>query len=401
MRCPSATLAFLSVFASLEASAQPAPTPAPTSSGWSLDLRMRNESVEQDALLDANALTLRARLAYTTPEAHGFSGLVELEGVDHLQDDFNDSVNGQTRFAAVADPEAVELNRVQLAWRGDAGMRAIFGRQRIALNNARFIGTAGFRQNEQTFDALRLEARPFERAGVTYIYIDNVRRVFGPDSPQGHWRSDSHVIQADIDLPVGKQNVYALLLDFPNARSQSARTFGARWTHAWDVDATNLRLALEAAQQSQYRSASADFNLGYRAADLAIKRGPITGILGAELLEGDGARGFGTPLASLHPFQGWADVFVATPTDGVRDLYVGLSFETPPWPATAPAVFTLVGHDFADGRGIADYGQELDAAVRLALDTHVTLEAKVALFEGETPGFADRTKVWVALEIRY
>ena len=36
------------------------------------------------------------------------------------------------------------------------------GRQRIILNNARFIGNAGFRQNEQTFDAVRLEARPID-----------------------------------------------------------------------------------------------------------------------------------------------------------------------------------------------------------------------------------------------
>ncbi len=379
------------------ARAQTPPTQA--AGDWIVDARLRYESVSQDGVDDADALTLRARLGYETVAFHGFRALAELEGVAQLTDDFNDTVNGHTGFAVVPDPEAFELNRLQLSWAGAHGRRAALGRQRIILNNARFIGNSGFRQNEQTFDAVRLEARPFEHAAFTYIYIDRVRRIFGDDSPQGEWDSDSHVLQADFDLPLGRLNAYGLLLDFQNAPAQSGQTYGVRWSREWEARAFRPRLTLEAATQRDYRGNSAGFDLGYQHAEIAVRRDRWSVNVGGERLEGNGARGFSTPLASLHPFQGWADVFNATPADGVRDLYAGVSHTTRPWPAQQPVTLTLVGHDFTDDGGGVDFGSELDASVRFTL-SRVSLEAKAAVFESDDPRFADRTKMWLALEYR-
>lgn len=365
-----------------------------------MDARLRYESVEQDGLADADAFTLRTRLGYETPAFHNVRALLELEGVAHLTEDFNDTVNGNSAVAVVPDPETFETNRLQLAWSGQQGRRAIVGRQRIVLNNGRFVGNAGFRQNEQTFDAIRLEARPLANTALTYLYLDNVRRVFGEDSAQGVWRSDSHVIEADVDLPFGKVSGYALLFDFPNAPPQSSQTYGARWSHAWDVGGFNMRVTLEAAQQGDYRRNSAPFDVGYQYAELALRRDRVTASLGAERLEGDGVRGFSTPLASLHPFQGWADVFTTTPPDGVRDLYAGLSYSTHPGSAARPTVFTVVAHDFSDDGGGLGFGRELDASARWSLNERATLEAAIARFDGEDFRFDDRTKVWVSLEFR-
>jgi hypothetical protein len=367
-----------------------------------VDTRLRYESVSQDGLADADALTLRARLGYETPVWRGFRGLGEIEGVAQLSDEFNDTVNGATQYAVIPDPEAFELNRLQVSWSGAEGRRAVLGRQRIVLNNARFVGNVGFRQNEQTFDALRLDARPFEHAALTYIYIDNVRRIFGDDSPQGEWESDSHVIEADVDLPWGRANVYALLLDFRNdAPAQSGQTYGVRWSNEWGVGAFRPRLTLEAAAQNEYGSSSADFDLGYQHAELAVRRDQWTVAVAGERLEGDGARGFTTPLATLHAFQGWADVFLTTPVDGVSDLNASLSYSTQPWRGGQPVTFTLRTHDFTDDGGGVDFGSELDASVRFGLSEHVSFEAKAASFEGEDPRFADRTKLWFAIEYRY
>lgn len=367
---------------------------------WIVDARLRYENVEQDGLEDADALTFRTRLGYETAAFHGFKALAEIEGVAQLTDDFNDTVNGNTAFAIVADPEAFELNRLQLSWAGEHGRRAVIGRQRIILNNARFVGNVGFRQNEQTFDAIRLDARPFERVAFTYVYIDRVRRVFGDDSPQGEWDSDSHVLQADIDLPVGRLSAYGLLLDFQKAPAQSSQTYGLRWSNEWEMGAFRPRLTLEAATQSDYRGNSAGFDLGYQHGEAALRRGRWTVTAGGERLEGDDVRGFSTPLATLHAFQGWADVFLVTPPDGVRDLYAGVSYATAPWPAQQPVTFSVVAHDFTDDGGSADFGSELDASVRFVLNERVALEAKAAAFDGDDPRFADRTKLWFAVEYR-
>lgn len=367
---------------------------------WTLDTRLRYESVSQDGLEDANAVTLRARLGYETPAWRGFRALAELEGVAQLRDDFNDTVNGHTAYAIVADPQAFELNRLQVSWTGAEGRSAVLGRQRIMLGNARFVGNVGFRQNEQTFDAVRASFRPFEQTTLTYIYVDRVRRIFGDDSSQGEWESDSHIVQAEAALPIGRLTAYGLLLDFHTAPAQASQTYGVRWQSEWEVGAYRPRLVLEAAQQGDYRGNSADFDLGYQHAEFGLRRGQWSVTAGGERLEGDDTRGFSTPLATLHAFQGWADVFLTTPPDGVRDLYAGAAYTTAPWPAAQPATFAVTYHDFADDSGGAEFGSEVDASARFSVTEHVSIEAKAAFFEGEDVRFADRNKLWLAIEYR-
>lgn len=374
--------------------------PAANTGTWIVDTRLRYEGVSQDGLDDASALTFRARLGYETQAFYGVRGLIEAEGVAHLNDDFNDTLNGHTAFATVPDPDGLELNRLQLAWTGEEGRRAVVGRQRIVLNNARFIGNGGFRQNEQTFDAVRLEARPVPHLALTYIYLDRILRTPGNRSPQGEWHSDSHVAEADLDGAYGKLSAYALLLDFSNAAPQSSETYGARWQKAWDIGAYNARLTLEAARQSDYGNAPTRFDLGYQSAELVVRRGDWSGTLGGERLEGNGVRGFSTPLATLHAFQGWADVFVNTPPDGVRDLYVGASYNTRPWPAHQPVALTLVAHNFTDDSGGADFGHELDASARFTITAHAAVEIAAAAFDGQDARFADRNKLWVSFEYK-
>ena len=76
---------------------------------------------------------------------------------------------------------------------------------------------------------------------------------------------------------------------------------------------------------------------------------PTTGIVTVkaayESLEGNGARGFSTPLATLHAFQGWADVFLNTPADGVDDASLTL--------VVRPPIAALAAPHACDGTGIA------------------------------------------------
>lgn len=368
---------------------------------WSLDARLRYESVVQDGLEDADAFTLRARLGYETPSFAGFTGLIEAEGVFDLAGDYNDTINGRTGLAIIPDPEAFELNRLQVTWAGDEGRRVTVGRQRVVLGNARFVGNVGFRQNEQTFDAIRLEGRPADNVTLNYLYVDRVRRVFGDDSPQGEWQSDSHVLTADVQTSIGRVSAYGLLLDFQNAPAQSSQTYGVRWSNEWTLGDVTPRLTLEAARQSDYRGNGAPFDAGYYLAEASARRGPISGTLGWEQLDGDGARGFSTPLATLHVFQGWADVFLNTPPDGVRDLYAGVSYTTAPWPRDNPVTLNLVAHSFSDDSGANAFGDEINASARFVLNEHVSFELKAARFDGEDVRFPDRSKVWATLEFRY
>ena len=121
-----------------------------------IDLRLRSESVDQDGLPEnAHAVTLRGRLGAESGEAWGFKLLGEVELVWPLDDEYNDTLNGQTQYPVVPirKPTTQQAPAQQLvAPRNDPGL----GRQRITYDDQRFVGNVGWRQNEQTYDALRI-----------------------------------------------------------------------------------------------------------------------------------------------------------------------------------------------------------------------------------------------------
>jgi len=366
---------------------------------WIVDARLRYESVDQTGFADeARALTLRARLGYETRAWEGFKALVEVEGVTALSDDYNSTTNGQVGYPVVLDPEAAEINRAQVSWTGETAS-VVVGRQRLILGNARFVGNVGFRQNEQTFDAARVAFKLTPTTTATWIYVDRVHRILGEDSPQGEWDSDSHLVQVETKTPVGQLTGYGYLLDFETAPLQSSATWGARLTGSrplasgpavtWDV---------EYARQAEYGGNPVDFDLDYLALSGGLKTETRYASIGFERLDGDGARGFGTPLATLHAYQGWADLFLATPAAGLRDLNVKAGITVPVGARKLKLAAAI--HDFTDADGALDYGREFDASASMALTPALSLELKAARFDGDLPAFADRTKVWVTLEFK-
>lgn len=362
-----------------------------------VDARLRYEHVDQDGLTDADAVTLRLRLGYERELFEHFRVLGEIEGVALISDDFADTVRTRPGQAIVLDPEALEVNRLQAQWT-HGGFAATLGRQRIILNNARFVGNVGFRQNEQTFDALRLAYRASDHLSFNYIYVDRVRRILGDDSPNGEWRSDSHIGQIDLKTELGDFSGYGLLLDFDNAAAQSTQTYGVRWTRTIAADPYRFTLGAEAAMQSDYGNSPTSFDLNYYAANAGVQRGQWRLALGAEVLEGDGARGFATPLATLHAFQGWADVFLTTPADGIRDLNGSVSWTDESLAIGRSLTMTARYHDFSSDDGDTDFGSEIDAVANWRINERWAIEAEAAFFDGDDPRFADRNKIWLAVE---
>jgi hypothetical protein len=82
--------------------------------------------------------------------------------------------------------------------------------------------------------------------------------------------------------------------------------------------------------------------------------------VGYELLEGDGVKGFATPLATLHRFQGWADKFLATPVNGLADKYVNVGYTRKGMGVFETVALTASWHDFSSDIASIDYGSELD-----------------------------------------
>ncbi len=364
-----------------------------------IDLRIRLETNDQDnAVSAATAVTVRGRAGLELA-TNGFSALVEAEGNLALIDDFNDTIpgNGLEPFSVVADPDNVELNRAQIQYK-NGGTSITVGRQRLIHAGARWVGNVGWRQNEQTFDAVRGQTKigPVE---LDAAYAISQRTIFGEDSPNEEFEGDLILLRGDVNLKPVKVNAFAYLLDFDTRLAFSSNTYGLEAAGSIPLGAGKLNLKASYATQSDAGANPNDYSADYIAAEVG---GAVAGFglkAGYEELGSDGGTAsFQTPLATLHKFNGWADLFLATPATGLRDYYIGASksFKVKALPGLKAAV---TYHKFEADFGGANYGDEIDAVVSFKIGK-VGILAKYANYKSD--GFAvDTEKFWLQAGISF
>lgn len=364
-----------------------------------IDLRLRYESVDQDSAADsADALTARLRAGFEVA-ADGFSFLAEGEGTLGIINDYNDTIpgNGVEPFPVVADPENIELNRLQIGYK-KGGYSLTVGRQRIILDNARFVGNVGWRQNEQTFDAVRGQAK-IGPVSLDATYSNSQRTIFGIDSPNEHFDGDLVLLNAGVDLKPLKIKAFSYLVDYDTRLAFSSQTYGILASASVPLGAVKLDLSATYANQSDYGSNPSDYSADYINLELG------TGIAGFSLKGGyeelgtdGGVASFQTPLATLHAFNGWADIFLTTPAGGLRDYYVSLGkgFKLPALPGLKAGV---TYHKFESDIGGLDYGTEWDASLGFTVGP-VGLLVKYANYDAEDFG-TDTEKFWLQAEYKF
>ena len=374
------------------------------------DSRLRMEQVDQDPLAeDADALTLRVRLGFETGKAWNTSLLIEGDAIIPLQEDYrpDPAVATMVTFPVVADDEAYEINRFQFTNTSLPGTTLTLGRQRILLDDQRFIGNSGWRQNEQTFDALRMVNRSVTNLVLDATYLNRVNRVNGPDSPQGAYKGDSFLLNAGYQTRIGKLSAFGYLLDFEpitnipvplNPVRDATSTYGLRFAGEKPVGKVKLAYAASYAAQTDYADNPFDFDLAYSFGELTATFRQFGLGLGTEIMEGNGVKGFATPLSSLHKFQGWADKFLATPANGIADLYANASVNLKGVGMLDTLAFIVTYHDYDAERGPADYGSEWDASIA-AKHKRFNLMLKYADYQqGELPTARTTSKLWAQLE---
>lgn len=358
-----------------------------------LRLRYENANTEESTARTAEAFTLRIRGGYLSPKFHGLQGYAEFEVNQDLGiNDYNASRNGIMRakgFDVIQDPQDTELNQLWLSYSGIPDIVAKVGRQRIKIDNARFIGNVGWRQLEQTFDAVLVTNKSLANTIITVGYIDGVKRIF----------SDSEEMTAPflniayIFEGYGKLTGYAYWLDYNEMSSyvKSNQTYGFRFNGIKNVtDDIKVLYTAEYAYQSDYENNPFTYEEDYYHIIGGISAFGITIKGGMEDLGGEGRTGkrFQTPLATGHAFNGWADVFLATPVHGLRDVY-----------GSATAIFKgvklmAVYHDFTDDTGNIEYGNEYDFLITKNFGKHYSLLAKYAYYNADTIS-SDRQKFWI------
>jgi hypothetical protein len=230
-----------------------------------------------------------------------------------------------------------------------------------------------------------------------------VNRVFGEDSPNGRFDSHSHLVNAVYAglMPYVRLEAYAYLLDLRQAPTLSTTTFGLRADGSLDLGSGFTALLNGAyARQSDYAKNPLSIDLSYYVGEAGIGYRGATVLAGYEVLQGNGAIGFSTPFATLHIFQGWADVFLTTPANGIKNLYVKGSYGFPATPLFTRVTATVVYHDFSAEQVSANFGHEWDAQLEAAVDANITVGVKYATFHGGA-SYASKSIGWLYVGYRY
>ena len=377
------------------------------------DLRLRYEDVDQTPMAEeADAETLRLRLGFETGKAWNTTFLAEAEAIVDLAGHYRDD-NALARdlsYPMVPDPAGEEINRFQLVNTSLPGTTVTLGRQRINLDDQRFVGNVGWRQNEQTFDALRIVNKPITALTLDVTYLNQVNRIFGRESPQGRYHGDGVLANAAYQFGSDKLTAFGYWLDFDHLNGVpaaldpqrvSSETLGARFAGERPLSKLKIGYMATFAKQSDYGSNPLSFDLDYYSVELTGKYRQYSLSLGQEVMEGNGAVGFSTPLGTLHKFHGWADKFLATPVNGIDDRYVSVGYLAKGVAMLDTLSATVSYHSFESERLSQDLGEEVDLQVQGKYQRFVGL-LKVALYEADerrTPAaYQDTAKIWAQLE---
>ena len=365
-----------------------------------VDLRARFESVEQGGFTtDAEALTTRLRAGFQTAPLKGTAFLAEAVVVEDIVDDYNSTTNGQTEYPVVADPSDIAaINRLALINKSLERTTLTFGRQRIIHEDQRFVGNVGWRQNEQTFDALRAQWGS-TKIKTDLTYASQVNRVFGPDSPQGKWEGDVVLASFAYTLPIGTLALFDYYLDIDGVAASSTNTVGVKLAGSKPLGKLTATYALAYGKQGEAGLNAADVDADYELLEGGLNFAKLGLGLGVELLGGDGTTAFQTPLATLHAFQGWADKFLTTPTSGIEDAYLRVSYPFGRRGRFTNIAATAVFHEYTADVGNLHYGEELNLQL-VARTERMTFTAKYADYRADGL-LTDTDKAWVSFDYAF
>ena len=367
-----------------------------------LRLRYENADLAGVGAPNADALTLDTSFGYKSKDYYGWSFLVEAEDVREVAGvrDFSvppagvRSPGGVPDFDIIADPETTELDQAFVQFKSN-GFLAKLGRQVITHDGHRFIGHVGWRQDRQTYDGLTLG---YESGGLalTGSYVTQRNRIFAEVADA---TSDDIFLNASYKFGGGKLVAYSYLLDDETTNTE-LDTYGISYNGKFKSGSTGFNYGIEyATQDNENTGADTDyFHINGGAKFGAVKLG-----LGYELLgSDDGTAGFATPLATLHKFNGWADVFLATPAIGLQDAYASLDVAIA---GGKGGNFKLVFHDFTGDEdnafGEDDLGDEVDIQYTYNFNKHVYSGIKYANYNAGEAGNADTERFWAWVGFKF
>ena len=379
---------------------------------FSGEIRPRYEFADKDGGADAaNAFTARTRLAVETNSLMGADGLSAKIGVTTVNnfgytDYYDGNTQGVGEYDLILDAQQAMLSEAYLAYTA-ADTTLLAGRSHVNLDDQRFIGTVGWRQMERAYDTVTVINKSVEGLTLLGSYVYGYQGV----DDKGTYDTGSALFNVNY-----KANEAFTVSGYAYLLANIHDTYGLRVNGKIPVsDSIKLNYAAAYAMQTdnslEYGSGLTEKTIDASYYDLVLGANMNGFILQAEYevlgeANGNSQKGFTTPLATLHKFQGFADEFLpqtaGTNGEGLNDLNFKAGYK-------AKGFGKLLGiyHMFnAETGTYSDLGSEFDAlyANKVPSINNLNFLLKAAFFMGGETGSLhsnDNTKFWAQLDYKF
>jgi len=233
-----------------------------------------------------------------------------------------------------------------------------------------------------------------------------VNRIFGANAvkPFDNNTSRTHLINVNYSgIKFGKLIPYVYLIDNRDVPAFSSKTAGLRFNGSTPLENITILYTAEFAHQTDGFNNPTDYNVNYFHFVLGATLHDVTVKVGDEVLTGDKSstanEAFQTPLATLHKFNGWADVFLVTPKPGIDDRYIYLGAKLTKLADIEPK---LIFHHFSAEDGSQHYGNEIDFALSKEFQKRYGLKIEYAdFFNTDEPDFVRTRKIWLTATAKF
>jgi hypothetical protein len=439
-----ATLA--GVYASPALAADPPATPpAPTTLQEAITMgkpmtnfRLRYENVDQDGKSDnANAFTLRSLVGWQTAPFNNLSFAAQLINVSKIDDNYYTGYQtarghatppDKANYPVVADPNDTGINQLFVDWTGLRNTKFRLGRQSLKLDNVRFIGNVEFRQVMQVFDGVGVENKSVPDTELYFAYFNKLKQVstIQRNGDIGIAHATYRFTPTESltgygylqDMAHNGQNVFSDVshsFTGTGLSDDSNQVYGLRADGSHKLnDDWKLLYTAEYAKQDNYSGGDSLIDAHYYNVGAGAGYGSWFLKLSQELLSSnDGKYGFQTPMGTNHLFQGWADMFLVTPKQGIQDTYFTFGGKVLDVQLLGEYHWFKSDEDFRTGPGTTgnNYGKELDLSASYTYNKNWLGKLEYANYQADdcyvTAGactstnakrsYRDTDKVWLTL----
>ena len=378
---------------------------------FSGEIRPRYESADShlgtDSTRDAaKAFTTRTTIGVGADlfQVDGLSAYLEGTSVNNFgYTNYNGAgtgINLNTKYDIIKDPQQARITQAYIDYKiGKTLIRA--GRQDVNLDNQRFIGTVDWRQMKQTYDAVAIVDNSIDNLSLLGAYVAG---YIGVGEAQASTNTKSVLLHGAY-----KVNDMLTVTAYDYMLASISDTYGAALTGNIDAGVAKLDYRAEYAKQTdpslEYQVKNVKADAQYYNLDLGANiSGFLAGVNYESLgkAEGSSVIGFWTPLATLHAFNGWADVFLgSTNNAGLNDANVRLGYAD-----KSLGKLLAVYHKFDAQTGAKkDLGSEFDVSYgnKIPGINNLTGLVKGAFYKGgDATGFTnDKTVAWLMLDYKF